>query len=56
MSHYFLVMITNGSAASAQHLKLLGDNLGAQAAESIVRELIKLNQLDQLSFKRFFKW
>ncbi|GJJ74481.1 hypothetical protein EMPS_06839 [Entomortierella parvispora] len=54
-SYEVAVMLTSRSAASAQHLKLLGDNLGSQAAESIVRELIKLNQLDQLSFKRFFR-
>ncbi|KAG0055014.1 hypothetical protein BGZ83_009784 [Gryganskiella cystojenkinii] len=54
-SYEVAVLLTSRNSASSKHLKLLGDNLGSQSAESIIQELIKLKQLDQLSFKRFFK-
>ncbi|KAG0349880.1 hypothetical protein BG005_010590 [Podila minutissima] len=46
------VMLTRSDAATAKNLKTLGSNVGSQVAETIVQELIKLKQLDQLSFKR----
>ncbi|KAF8952373.1 hypothetical protein BGZ46_003500, partial [Entomortierella lignicola] len=49
------VMLTAKDSKSAKNLKLLGENIGAQAAEGIIRELIKLKQLDQLTFKRLHR-
>ncbi|KAF9207997.1 hypothetical protein BGZ59_010843 [Podila verticillata] len=46
------VMLTRSDAATVKHLKTMGANVGSQVAETIVQELIKLKQLDQLSFKR----
>ncbi|KAG0082374.1 hypothetical protein BGZ92_011801 [Podila epicladia] len=43
---------SRSDAATAKNLKTLGSNVGSQVAETIVQELIKLKQLDQLSFKR----
>ncbi|KAG0035581.1 hypothetical protein BGZ81_005559 [Podila clonocystis] len=43
---------SRSDAATAKNLKKLGGNVGSQVAETIVQELIKLKQLDQLSFKR----
>ncbi|KAF9106651.1 hypothetical protein BGX27_009066 [Mortierella sp. AM989] len=50
------VMLTAKDAKSVKNLKLLGENIGSQAAEGIVQELIKLKQLDQLTFKRLYRW
>ncbi|KAF9437179.1 hypothetical protein BGZ76_001738 [Entomortierella beljakovae] len=49
------VMLTSSDSKSSKELKLLGENLGSQAAEGIIQELIKLNQLDQLSFKKLHR-
>ncbi|KAF9194514.1 hypothetical protein BGZ49_003166 [Haplosporangium sp. Z 27] len=49
------VMLTAKDSKSAKNLKLLGENIGSQAAEGIMRELIKLKQLDQLTFKRLHR-
>lgn len=49
-------MLTRNDAATAKHLKTLGTNVGSQIAETLVQELIKLKQLDQLSFKRLRQW
>jgi hypothetical protein len=49
-------MLTRSDAATVKHLKALGANVGSQVAETIVQELIKLKQLDQLSFKRLKQW
>lgn len=50
------VMLTRSDAATVKHLKTMGANVGSQVAETIVQELIKLKQLDQLSFKRLKQW
>ncbi|KAG0199285.1 hypothetical protein BGX28_007427 [Mortierella sp. GBA30] len=49
------IMLTANDAKSNKHLKLLGEEVGSQVAEAIVLELIKLKQLDQLSFRRLHK-
>ncbi|KAF9352997.1 hypothetical protein BGX26_009225 [Mortierella sp. AD094] len=49
------VMLTAKDAKSSKNLKLLGENIGSQAAEGIVQELVKLKQLDQLTFKRLYR-
>ncbi|KAF9582791.1 hypothetical protein BGW38_010756 [Lunasporangiospora selenospora] len=54
-SYEVAVLITASDSKSAQCLKLLGENVGNQATESIVQELIKLEKLDQLTLKKLFK-
>ncbi|KAG0007215.1 hypothetical protein BGZ80_004931, partial [Entomortierella chlamydospora] len=49
------VMLTAKDSKSSKNLKLLGENIGSQVAEGIVLELIKLKQLDQLTFKRLYR-
>ncbi|KAF9389246.1 hypothetical protein BGX21_000147, partial [Mortierella sp. AD011] len=49
------VMLTAKDSKSSRNLKLLGENIGSQAAEGIVLELVKLKQLDQLTFKRLYR-
>ncbi|KAI1297558.1 hypothetical protein EDD11_007042 [Mortierella claussenii] len=54
-SYEVAVMLTAKDAKSSKYLKLLGDDVGSQVAEGIVRELIKLKQLDQLTFRRLYR-
>ncbi|KAG0327426.1 hypothetical protein BGZ99_007646 [Dissophora globulifera] len=49
------VLLTAKDSKSSKYLKLLGENVGSQMSEGIIHELIKLKQLDQLSFKRLHR-
>ncbi|KAF8944780.1 hypothetical protein BGZ47_003707 [Haplosporangium gracile] len=48
------VMLTAKNSKSNSHLKLWGENVGSQVGEAVIQELIRLKQLDQLTFKRFY--
>lgn len=48
------VMLTTKDSKSNSHLKLWGENVGSQVGEAVIQELIRLKQLDQLTFKRFY--
>ncbi|KAK3832942.1 MAG: hypothetical protein JOS17DRAFT_741115 [Linnemannia elongata] len=48
------VMLTAKDSKSNSHLKLWGENVGSQVGEAVIQELIRLKQLDQLTFKRFY--
>lgn len=49
-------MLTAKDSKSNAHLKLWGENVGSQVGEAVIQELIRLKQLDQLTFKRFYTW
>ncbi|KAF9903697.1 hypothetical protein EC991_003424, partial [Linnemannia zychae] len=48
------VMLTAKDSKSSANLKLWGENVGSQVGEAVIQELIRLKQLDQLTFKRFY--
>ncbi|KAG0284119.1 hypothetical protein BGZ96_011519 [Linnemannia gamsii] len=48
------VMLTAKDSKSNTHLKLWGEHVGSQIGEAVIQELIRLKQLDQLTFKRFY--
>jgi len=49
-------MLTANDAKSRKNLRLLGENVGSQIAEGILQELVKLNKLDQLTFRGLHRW
>ena len=49
-------MLTAKDSKSNSYLKLWGENVGSQVGEAVIQELIRLKQLDQLTFKRFYTW
>lgn len=51
-----IVMLTAKDSKSSSHLRLWGENVGSQVGEAVIQELIRLKQLDQLTFKRFYTW
>ncbi|KAG0368675.1 hypothetical protein BC939DRAFT_529193 [Gamsiella multidivaricata] len=53
-SYSVAVMLAAKDSKSSKNLKLFGENVGSQIAEGIIQELIKMKQLDQLTFKRLY--
>ncbi|KAI8595296.1 hypothetical protein EDD21DRAFT_448733 [Dissophora ornata] len=49
------VLLTAKDSKSSRNLKSLGENVGSQISEGIVQELVKLKQLDQLTFRRLYR-